>query len=169
MRQPRSTPHSSRSARVTNVISVGGCERATGVSAAAARRALDQLEFLAKFQALLRRQIDLQVGVSRIPVRTRAALRGKVHAIFTGEAQLEARGFLAKAKVDQGSHGSLKGLRRLPALKKEPEIASDVTGHLVLLLLGSQVDELARVGEISVERGVGQASFGRALVRIATE
>lgn len=160
MRERRSTPHSSRSVRVTNVISVGGCERArvTDFACAGSRAALDQLEFLAKFQAVPR-QIDVEVGSGGIAVRARATLRGKVHAVLASEAQLEARCFLTQAEVDQGAHGSLKRLRRLAALKKEMEIAGDVASHFVFFFLGRDIDELAGIGEIGVERGVGQAIF----------
>jgi len=55
-----------------------------------------QLEFLAEFQAFRALEIDLEVGVGGIAVRARAALRSKVHAVATSEAQLEAGSFLAK-------------------------------------------------------------------------
>ncbi len=59
-------------------------------------RDLNQLEFLAEFQAFGALEIDVEVGLSGIAVGAGAALRGKMHAIPTGKAQLEARCFLAK-------------------------------------------------------------------------
>jgi hypothetical protein len=74
------------------VSRVGGCERANALPV----RALDQLEFLAEFQAFGALEIDLEVGVGGIAIGARATLRRKVHAIPAGKAQLEARGFLTK-------------------------------------------------------------------------
>ena len=121
---------------------------------------LNQLEFLAEFQTLRALQIDIEVGVSRIPVRARSTFGGEVHARFTSEAQFEARCFLAKLGVDQSTHGSLKRLRRLPALKEKPEIASYAARHLGFFVVAVGLGELARIGKIGVERGVGQARFG---------
>jgi hypothetical protein len=56
----------------------------------------NQLEFLAEFQAFHALQIDLEVGVGGIAIRARAALRRKVYAVATSEAQLEACRLLAK-------------------------------------------------------------------------
>lgn len=140
------------------MISVGGCERVTGSASVCPNlRALDQLEFFAEFQAVHALQIDIEVGVSRISVRARPALCGKVHARFASEAELEARGFFAKLRIDRGAHGSLKGLRGLPALKEEAEIASDTTRHLGAFVFGFEVDQLAWVGKVCVEGRVRQA------------
>jgi len=59
-------------------------------------RELDELEFFAKFQTLGVLQIDLQVGVSGIAIGACSPLLGEVHAVFTSEAELEARRLLSK-------------------------------------------------------------------------
>lgn len=120
---------------------------------------LNQLEFLAEFQTLRALQIDVEVGESRIPVGARSTLGGEMHAVFTSEAQFEARGFLAQLGVDESAHGSLKRLGRLPALKEKPEIASHATLHLGCLIRVHDIDELARISEGRVERRVGQSSL----------
>ena len=120
---------------------------------------LNQLEFFAEFQTLGALEIDVEVGVSRIPICARSTLGGEVHAIFTGEAQAKTRGFFAELGIDQGAHGSLKRLRRLPALKEEAEIASHATRHLGRVIRIFDIDELARIGKVCVESRVGQASL----------
>jgi len=60
------------------------------------RATLDQLEFLAELQAFRALQIDLEVGQGGIAIRACAPFGGKVHAVSTGETQLEARRLLAK-------------------------------------------------------------------------
>lgn len=147
------------------MIRVGGWERATCYRGCS----LDQLEFLAEFQALGLLQVDIEVGVSRIAIRTRATVRCKVYAVLASEAQFEARGFVTQTWIDQRTHGSLKRLRGLPALKEEMEIASHATRDLRGIVRVLDIDELARVREIRVERRVRQACLRRTLVRVTTE
>jgi len=118
--------------------------------------ASNQLEFLAEFQVLRALQIHLEVGVGGIAICARPSLRRKVHAVGAGKTQLEARGFLAKPKVDRRSHLLLKRLRWLSALEEEVEIASHATGHRGSIF---GLDHLTRIGEICNERSVRQTSF----------
>jgi len=65
---------------------------------------LDELEFLAEFQARTLLQIYVQVRVGRILVGTGAALGLEVHTVLAREAQLKALGLFAQLGVDRGAH-----------------------------------------------------------------
>ena len=82
---------------------------------------LNQLEFLAELQALRAFQVDFQVGVGGITIGARAPLDGKMHAVFTSETQLEARGFLAKPQVDGRAHGFTEKVARVARVGRRSE------------------------------------------------
>ena len=121
---------------------------------------LDELEFLAKFEARAVLQVDPKVGLGGILIGACAALRREMHAVLAGETQLEAPRFLAQPKIDQRAHGLLKRLGRLAALKEKAETARHGAGQHGQHVGVRHVRELTRVGKRRAEGRVGQAILG---------